>query len=288
MNLFLGVVATMLGLLGLCRIRERNVRGLLAVFMAALLIALADNTPAFELFYRGLPGFAGFRCQVRAAFLAVFVLICAAGIWLTRPHPRLKTKWELNSPLPVSYLFIGLMLFQSLDLLRGFWEIKSAYTFQKINGYPPVFPAENVLVKQLRQAGLLEKLQPPPRVSVPGVISPANDAMMYRFSSFNADFSLFLRRDWDYLHRMAGLKASEIMNTHIPETVYDRPFPYSDLALSVGSDSRKGALYMVNNPSPRAFLVYAAEVADYDEILTRLAGGHDIKKSDTFVRSVGE
>jgi hypothetical protein len=110
------------------------------VLVVSLLIALADNTPAFELFYRGLPGYASFRCQSRAAFLAVFALICGAGIWLSRPHPQLKKIWPFQSPPPVRCLFIALIIFQSIYLLCGTQRIRFTYTFENINGHKPDFP----------------------------------------------------------------------------------------------------------------------------------------------------
>jgi hypothetical protein len=55
-------------------------------------------------------------------------------------------------------------------------------------------------------------------------------------------------------------------------------FPYPDLGLSVGFDSRNGKLVVNTNPAPRAFLVNAAETADYGTILDRLAHGYDIHR----------
>jgi hypothetical protein len=85
-NVFVGTIAVVLGLAGLCRVRERNVRGLLGVLVIGLLIAAGRNTPCFPLLYKWLPGFAAFRYHSRAALLVVLVLICGAGIWLGRPH----------------------------------------------------------------------------------------------------------------------------------------------------------------------------------------------------------
>jgi Bacterial membrane protein YfhO len=280
-NLFVGAIVVGLGVAGLCRVREPNVRGLLGVLVAGLLIALGDNTPAFKLFYRWLPGFAGFRCHSRAGFLAAFVLICASGIWLSRPHPRLRAFWTSRFNFPLRYLAIGLVLLQTLDLLHATRQIQTAYSFVNITHLPPDYAFQPVLIEQLQAAGLMEKSQPPPRVCVPTVYVPANNAMMYRYSSFDAYFSLFLRRPWDYLHLMLGLTPPEFINSSLSQKVYTRgPFPYPDLALSAGVDTTNQTLCFATNPAPRAFLVYAAEVVpDYDKILQRLAGGHNIHQS---------
>jgi hypothetical protein len=131
-NLFVGTIVVVLGLAGLCRVRERNVRGLLGVLVIGLLIGAGRNTPCFALFYKWLPGFAGFRIHARAALLVVLVLICAAGIWLGRPHPRLQVWWNRLFGIPIRYAVIGLVVLQALDLLQGTWMIKRVYTYAAI------------------------------------------------------------------------------------------------------------------------------------------------------------
>jgi len=116
---------------------------------------------------------------------------------------------------------------------------------------------------------------------VPWWFVPANYAMVDRYSSFDAECSLFLRRPWDYLHAMLGIRPPEFLNFSLAKEVYDHgPFPYPDLALAAGIDPTTGILQVATNPAPRAFLVYAGEVVgDYGTILTRLAEGHDIHRS---------
>ena len=52
-----------------------------------------------------------------------------------------------------------------------------------------------------------------------------------------------------------------------------RPFPYPDLSLALGMDPHEGTGLVAADPAPRAFVVYAAEVADYGTVLNRLAHG---------------
>jgi len=273
MNLFVGPIVLLLGLAGLCLGRDRNVRGLLAVLVVALLIALGDNTPFFQLFYRWLPGFAGFRCHARAAALVVLVLSCTAGIWLSRPHLRLRHL------LPG--IGIGLICLQGLGLLWGTWFIKRIYNYSAVYGTSPTHPVQTTLVAQLREQGLLQPFREPPRVCAPPLVVPANCAMVYRYSTFDAYTSLFLRRPWDYLHAMLGIHPPELANNRVADEVYQHgPFPYADIGLVAGIDPAGGALYLEPDPVPRAFVVYAAEtVGDYDTILTRLAKGHQIRHS---------
>lgn len=278
MNLFVGSAAVVLGLSGLCLVRERNVRGLLGVCIVGMLIALGDNTPFFNLLYEYLPGFASFRIHARAGVMVVLGLICGTGIWLSRPHPFVRAFWADNFALPVRYVVIGLVLFQGLDLLRGTRQIKTAYTFSKVMHYPPDYPFQRTLVARLREAGLMEPLMPPPRVCVPWTLSPPNNGMIYRYSNFDACISLFLQRPWDYLHAVLGIEPPESVNTSVSWRVYSHgPFPYPALALSAGIAPDTGAFLLNTNPTPRAFLVYSAEVVgDHDTILTRLAQRHDI------------
>ena len=181
-NLFVGTMVVILGLAGLCRVRERNVRGLVGVLVVALLIALGDSTFFFGLFYKWLPGFAGFRFHSRTALLVVLVLICASGIWLSRPHPRLRAWWTFIFGVPIRYAIIGLVLLQSLDLLQGTWTIKRIITH--VANFTLETPAdrsfERTLVAELQKADLLEPLRPPPRVSVSPSLVPANYGMIYR------------------------------------------------------------------------------------------------------------
>ena len=290
MNLFVGPIVLLLGLAGLCRVRERNVRGLLAVLVVALLIAVGDSTPFFGLFYRWLPGFAGFRCHARAGLLIVLALICTTGIWLSRPHPYFRVMWTDNFNIPVRHVVWGLVLMQGLGLVYATWVIKRTYTFAAYFQYSPNFPFQKTLVGQLREWDLLQPFRPPPRVCVPESFVPANYAMLYGYSNFDGDWSLFPRRPWDYLHRMLALPPPELINSSVAPEVYNHgPFPYPDLALAAGIDPATGILQVATNPSPRAFLVYAAEVVgDYGTILARLAKGHDIHRSALLEKPLAE
>jgi hypothetical protein len=187
-GLFVGTLVVMLGLLGLSLLRERNVRALLGVLVIGLLIALGDKTPCFGLFYKWLPGHAGFRFHARAALLVVMVLICAAGIWLSRPHPRLRTAWTYLFGVPVRYALILLVLLRSLDLLQGAWIIKRAITYSCcLDLQTPLEDSfEQALVTELRKADLIKPSRPPPRVSVRPYFVPAGYGMIYHYSNFEA------------------------------------------------------------------------------------------------------
>jgi len=85
-NLFIGAVMVVAGLAGLTRLADGISRGLLATLIFSVLVAVADQTPFFTLLFHGLPGYSGFRVHVRAAALIAFVLLIAAGRWLSRPE----------------------------------------------------------------------------------------------------------------------------------------------------------------------------------------------------------
>jgi hypothetical protein len=281
MNLFVGSVVLLTGLVGLSHWRERNVRGLLAVLVVALLMAVGDSTPIFWLFYKGLPGYSGFRCHAREGLLAVLALICAAGVWLSQPHPRLRALWAGSFGITPRAIMIALVVLQGLHLLYATWVIKNAYTYSAVVQMLPANPSQRPLVAQLREAGLINPSQPPPRVCAARVLVPANDAMTYRYSTFDADCSLFLWRPWQYLHAMLGIEPPKLKNNSLAKEVYwYGSLPYPDLALAAGMDPATRTLQFATNPAPRAFLVYAAEVAgDSGAILKRLVLGHDIHRS---------
>jgi len=51
-NLCVGWIVLVIGTLGLLRVRERNVRGLLGVLVASLLVAIGDRSPLFDVFLK--------------------------------------------------------------------------------------------------------------------------------------------------------------------------------------------------------------------------------------------
>jgi hypothetical protein len=278
-NLFVGTVVVASGIMGLSMVRERNVRGLLGVLLAALLIALGDKTPLFGLFYKWLPGYAGFRFHARAALLVVMALICGAGIWFSRPHPRLRAVWTyLCGGIPVHYAFIFVVVLQSLDLLQGAWMIKRVITLTcSLNlGTPAENSAERRLVSELQKAGLSKALLPPPRVCVPPSSIPINYGMIHRYSHFDAACSLFVRRPWDWLHAILRLPPP-IEKASLSPKVYARaPFPYRSLSLSIGMEPESGRFVVAPAPAPRAYVVYGAQVADYGQVLERIRRSHDM------------
>jgi hypothetical protein len=277
-NLLVGVVVVSIGIMGLCRVRERNVRGLLGMLVIGFLLALGDNTPFFGVFYKWLPGYAGFRFQPRAALLAVLALICAEGIWLSRPHPRLRGVWSYLSGIPIAYGLTLLVGLQAFEALQGAWITKRFVppTSWVVLDVPLEHSLERALLRVLRERSLLQPSQPPPRVCVPPSAVPANSGMLYHYSSFDASCSLFLRRPWDYLHEMLGVTPLMGKGCLSPE-VYDHgPFPYDDLSLTVGKPPKSPRLEVNQTPTPRALVVYAAERADYGVVLNRLTNRHDI------------
>ena len=149
-------------------------RGLWGVLVIGLLIAAGNNTPFFGLFYDWLPGYAGFRIHARAAVLVVFVLICAAGIWLGRPHPRGRAWWSYLFGVPIRYGVVGLLLLQSLDLLQGTWMIKRVYTYGAIMilKAAPDRSFERTLAAELRQAAMADAVSAPAAAVCAAVIRP--------------------------------------------------------------------------------------------------------------------
>ena len=289
-NLFVGTIVVLLGLAGLCRVRERNVRGLLGVLVMGLLIAAGRNTPCFPLFYKWLPGFAGFRYHQRAALLVVLGLICGAGIWLGRPHPRIRDWWNRRLGVPIRYAVMALVLLQALDLLQGTWMIKKVYTYaaNMILQAPTERSFERTLAEELRRDGWMTPFQPPPRVCVPPSLIPANYGMIYGYSSFDAVCVPFMRRPWDYLHAVLGITPT-MDKVSLPRQVYSHaPFPYPDVSLALGLDPHEGSLVTAPDPAPRAFVVYGADVADYGTVLDRLAHGYDIRQRALLEKPLAE
>jgi len=90
---YAGLIPLLAGLVGLSRVRDRNVRALLVTGLFAGLLAAGDATPAFRLFYYAIPGLGWFRIHARASVLVSTAVILAAGLFLTRPVPRRMAVW---------------------------------------------------------------------------------------------------------------------------------------------------------------------------------------------------
>ena len=247
--------------------------------------------------------------HARAGVLIVLVLICAAGIWLGRPHPTLRALVAANfgftRPIQLNFVIGVLMLLQAADLLAVNRRMKPAYSFESYWRMSPDYPFQDTLVEALNQAGFFRPNGVPPRVCVPEELLPQNYAMLYHYSTFDAYTSLFLRRPWEYLHARLGLTPPESFNTSISAEVYLKgPFPYPELAIVAGVPQLRPSLYMgtneageniligpariaptgtlemFTNPAPRAFLVHAVDDSlDYGVILKKLATGYDIHRA---------
>jgi hypothetical protein len=266
-NVFVGVPAMVTGLAGLLHVRDRNVRGLLAVLLAGLFIAVGDGTPLFGLFYEYLPAFALFRLHARAALLVVFALICAAGVWLSRPQPGRRALQPGRLSVSSMKLFVVVALLQAIHSLLANWTMKRAYLSEAIIAQTaPDHPYEATLAAELRRAGLLHANLPPPRVCVPPPRLPPNAGMIHGYASFDGYTSLFLQRPWEYLHAALGLTPGAFKNTSLSPKVYEQgPFPYPDLDVVAGWADSDGTLRLSTNAAPRAYLAFGVRVAESSE-----------------------
>jgi len=274
-NLFLGWPLLGLGLIGLGRIRDRNVRGLWGIVAAALIIAFGSDTPAFRFVHDWLPGFTSFRLHVRAAFLIVFALVCAGGLWLSQPHPQIQ---RLTTHVSLRYAWGGFVLAAFLALAQANWNMKRAYVSEELLQTSPRYVLQWRLAEGLQAAGLLQSTLPPPKVCIPRRLLPANFGMIHHYANVDAYTSLFLRGPWDYLHAVLNVQPDQLRNTSLSAEVFERgPFPYRDLGLAAGL-TRDLRLVIESNVAPAAFLVFQEKtIADYQELLRQIPE-HDLRK----------
>jgi len=282
MNLYIGSLVTLLGILGLFQFKDPNIRGFWGVLLIAFLVGVGDHSPLFGFFFDYLPGFSSFRLHARACMLIGFVFICTAGLWLSQPHPWLRNVLRRRlSRLPgVPQVVMTLILLQAVFLIYANWRMRSPYSFVAWEQVSPEFPAQWIVVETLRNQGLMEQGQPPPRVCVPPIAVLQNSAMIHHYSTFDAYTSLFLNRPWVYLHSVLGLEPPTLLNTSVSSRIYHYgPIPYPDLAFAAGLDPKSGRLDLAVNPSPRAFVVYASRVVGGSvEIQRELRTNSDIHK----------
>ena len=94
-NLFCGAFILLGGLCGLTQVRNRNVRGLLLLALAATLAGAGNVTPFFRWAHAWVPGFASFRLHSRALVLTIFALAAATGIFVSQSQARLGERVRL-------------------------------------------------------------------------------------------------------------------------------------------------------------------------------------------------
>jgi hypothetical protein len=87
-QLYAGLVPLIAGICGLTFVRDRNVRGLLALALFAGLLAAGEQTPVFRLFYRAVPGVGWFRIHARATVLVTTAFVLGAGLFFSRTVSR--------------------------------------------------------------------------------------------------------------------------------------------------------------------------------------------------------
>lgn len=117
MLLYPGVLITVLGLTGIARLGDRNVRGLVAVLAGTALIAAGNNTPLFDALCRGLPGFASFRVHGRIGAVIVYALI-VSGVLLVSDPRRQRWAWPALAIGAIGMLVIALL---PDSLITGTW-----------------------------------------------------------------------------------------------------------------------------------------------------------------------
>jgi hypothetical protein len=321
-NLYPGIWLTLAGLAGLTRVRDRNVRGLLAVCLVSLLVAAGDRTPAFAVLYHLLPGVSMFRLHARMAVLIVLALALAAALVLSRPAalPRLlplvaATVLAAGAVIAVELrvaasarswpaVAVQLALILSAGALTAQWlrrgrpaiaaalvilalvdGARATVQLKRVYQAAPYFPAEQAMTGAL-QAQLLPGA-PPPRVSMPYPYARENAGMIFGYGTFTGYVSLTGNRVWSYLHGSLGLRAPALLNTVPSNEIYRfGPFPYRSMNLVFGLDLARRQGRLAPAPDPRAYLAGAEPVSDWRQAIERMRLGHDFHRSALVERAL--
>lgn len=185
-----------------------------------------------------------------------------------------------NSPKARNTILAIITVGCVIELGSEAWSNKAIYGMRNISGIDPAHPGQALLVEHLRQHHPTAPDKAPARVLLNSHAVPESYGMIHDYSSPDAYTSLFLKRPWDYLHAMLGITSPSLANTYLHYDVYKtNAFPWPAIAQDVGFDTEKG---LVNNPAPtpRAFLVFAAQPPmNATNILSLLTNGHDIYQS---------
>lgn len=101
-NLYAGLLPLVVGMAGLTRLSDRNVRGLLATALAGAVVALGTRTPVFAVLYTVVPGLSSFHLHSRAGVLVVLSLVLGAGLALSQSASLRRTVLTVATGLGVS------------------------------------------------------------------------------------------------------------------------------------------------------------------------------------------
>jgi hypothetical protein len=320
-----GLLVALGGLAGALTVRRREVTGLAFVVVGCVLFALGDNTPAFALGYRLLPGLDRFRLPVRFALPLAFVLLPLACLFLAEKQYRTRHRAALLAAVALAFALWSLpaaslvqasggvdgALWLRLAVLTAGSTLLFAWTFsapsepaspprnrrrtalavalaaiaildvaQALQAWRGAFPiavprGEAILAEVLAKPDLAPEGGAPPRVLVPHGVARYNAGMALGYSTPAAYVAPGLGRVWIYIHEKLGIEPP-LNNTFPSPRVFERSFPYDDMALVLGYDATQDQLVRRLDPDPRVYATACvAQVPSWREAVRRLAAGHD-------------
>ncbi len=311
-NLHLGVICTLLGMLGLMQWREARVRGLWLMGGLGFMLALGGRTPLFAAMFHLIPGMSAFREASRyATFFSWALLLAGVIAWVNGRFFSRKTwfvlailmvgtmqvVWPSNrfsqSALVSMALLAGLALLMWWMAHRGGTEIlvQSRRVLLALIWINSVGAAAHMWTyyqhystasHEVKVADILHKANAypsngvPPRLFVPPYLVKANSGMKYGYSSVGGNCALTSMRIWVYLHVGTGLPVNFLQNNYLPLDAYRAgPFPFPGMNIIVGA--RNGDRKLSFNPQAgeRAYLVYAWEqVPNWFMAMQRMVKDH--------------
>jgi hypothetical protein len=312
-NLFIGMICTVIGLLGLSQWRDARVRGLCLMGVAGFVLALGQGTPVFAVMFHLLPGMGSFRVAARyATFLPWAMLLagliaCARG---TFSRPRLlfifcmllagagyvvwrnELYWGIGLIgaifLAFSALAVALIKPQTwalskaiasrvlLALLCADSLMAAARMHASYNHLLLGGCLEAQVADVMHQKNLYPSNGVPPRLFVPDSLIRANSGMKYNFSNVTCFGALTSMRVWSYLYLGTGLPVEYLQVVYLSDDAYRAgPFPFPGMNIIVGG--RYGSQHLSINPHPgeRAYLVHDwKQVPDWTSALQQMVQGH--------------
>ena len=261
-QLYSGIVPFLAGVAGLLLIRQRDVRGFLAMALFGGLLAAGPATPLFPVFFRLVPGVSLFRIPSRASVLLVYALLGMAAIFLsTRPrsarglgvvagmgalsvgalivllygsHLPIADAGRIAPPIVLVALSTGLVLawLRTGERRRG-WiagllvlvtaaDLGLAIVGQKAQYRDEQPRSAEPLAARWVQGQAHGSGVAPPRVSLPKPYALENAGMAHGYSSFTGYASMQLGRVWHYLHARLGLPVPLLQNTYPDGAIFRR------------------------------------------------------------------
>ncbi|HET7536403.1 MAG TPA: YfhO family protein [Candidatus Didemnitutus sp.] len=252
----LAVLATIAGLR-----KQPEIRALVLVAAAGLVLSLGEQTPVLPALAKVLPGFSGLRYPGRYGLMSVLAIALLASWWLARWAERnARTRFAARIVVALQLALSGGGIFSQGVLYR-----------------PPVAAHLDAAIRDDLKTEGLPRDHAPPRSALPVSLQRANAGAQSGTSTLTGFNNPGLARTWQTLYLLAGKPAPTFHRAEVPdEILFSAASHAAYFSLSVTARANDLRVRYHAPTGPRAFLSFQPEtVARWPDAVEKIRAGHD-------------